>query len=119
MRVVRIVSLVIVSLVVWSFAKGPEKRNSEVRPMGHQKDTKVAYFASGCFWCVEAVFESVRGVEEAVSGYAGGHTTNPTYQRIGTGRTGHAETVAVYYDPQKISYKTLVTVFLVLMTQLP
>jgi peptide-methionine (S)-S-oxide reductase len=111
MRVVRIVSLVIVSLVVWSFAKGPEKRNSEVRPMGHQKDTKVAYFASGCFWCVEAVFESVRGVEEAVSGYAGGHTTNPTYQRIGTGRTGHAETVAVYYDPQKVSYKTLVTVF--------
>lgn len=72
---------------------------------------KVAYFASGCFWCVEAVFESVEGVEEAVSGYAGGFTKNPTYRKIGTGRTGHAETVAVYYDPKKVTFKTLVTVF--------
>ena len=75
------------------------------------KDTKVAYFASGCFWCVEAIFESVRGVEEAVSGYAGGFTNNPTYQSIGTGRTGHAETVAVYYNPDVVSFETLVTVF--------
>ena len=75
------------------------------------QDTKVAYFASGCFWCVEAIFESVIGVEEAVSGYAGGETKNPTYQSIGTGRTGHAETVAVYYNPKKVSFETLVTVF--------
>lgn len=75
------------------------------------KNTKVAYFASGCFWCVEAIFESVRGVEEAVSGYAGGDTKNPTYQRIGTGRTGHAETVAVYYNPKVVSFETLVKVF--------
>jgi peptide-methionine (S)-S-oxide reductase len=74
-------------------------------------DTKVAYFASGCFWCVEAVFESVEGVEEAVSGYAGGFTKNPTYETIGTGKTGHAETVAVYYNPKKVSFETLVTVF--------
>ena len=72
---------------------------------------KVAYFASGCFWCVEAIFESVDGVSEAISGYAGGHTKNPTYRTIGTGRTGHAETVAVYYDPQIVSFKTLVDVF--------
>jgi peptide-methionine (S)-S-oxide reductase len=72
---------------------------------------KVAYFASGCFWCVEAIFESVEGVSEAVSGYAGGFTKNPTYQTIGTGRTGHAETVAVYYNPDKVSFKTLVDVF--------
>lgn len=70
-----------------------------------------AYFASGCFWCVEAVFESVKGVEEAVSGYAGGHTKNPTYQSIGTGTTGHAETVEVYYDPEVVSFETLVKVF--------
>ena len=75
------------------------------------KDTKVAYFASGCFWCVEAIFESVKGVEEAVSGYAGGDTKNPTYQSIGTGRTGHAETVAVYYNPKVVSFETLVKVF--------
>lgn len=72
---------------------------------------KVAYFASGCFWCVEAIFESVRGVEEAVSGYAGGHSVNPTYKKIGTGRTGHSETVAVYYNPKKITFKTLVDVY--------
>ncbi|PQJ72795.1 peptide-methionine (S)-S-oxide reductase MsrA [Polaribacter butkevichii] len=75
------------------------------------QNTKVAYFASGCFWCVEAIFESVNGVEEAVSGYAGGTTLNPSYRSIGTGKTGHAETVAVYYNPDKVSFKTLVTVF--------
>ena len=75
------------------------------------KDLKIAYFASGCFWCVEAIFESVDGVEEAVSGYAGGFTKNPTYQSIGTGKTGHSETVAVYYNPKKVSFKTLVKVF--------
>lgn len=75
------------------------------------QDDEVAYFASGCFWCVEAIFESVEGVSEAVSGYAGGFTDNPTYQTIGTGRTGHAETVAVYYNPDKVSFKTLVDVF--------
>jgi len=73
--------------------------------------TETAYFASGCFWCVEAIFESVEGVEEAVSGYAGGFTKNPTYESSNTGKTGHAETVAVYYDPEKVSFETLVTVF--------
>ncbi|QXP73731.1 peptide-methionine (S)-S-oxide reductase MsrA [Tenacibaculum sp. AHE15PA] len=73
--------------------------------------TKVAYFASGCFWCVEAIFESVRGVEDVVSGYAGGFTKNPTYESSNTGRTGHAEAVAVYYNPNKISFKTLVDVY--------
>ncbi|MFD2528153.1 peptide-methionine (S)-S-oxide reductase MsrA [Polaribacter marinaquae] len=76
-----------------------------------QEHTEVAYFASGCFWCVEAIFESVVGVEEAVSGYAGGNTLNPTYEKIGTGKTGHAETVAVYYNPKEVSFETLVTVF--------
>ncbi len=76
-----------------------------------QNKKETAYFASGCFWCVEAVFESVAGVEEAVSGYAGGHTLNPTYKTIGTGKTGHSETVAVTYDPEKVSFTDLVTVF--------
>lgn len=70
-----------------------------------------AYFASGCFWCVEAVFESVEGVAEAVSGYSGGNTQNPTYESIGTGRTGHAETVEIYYDSSKIDFPTLLKVF--------
>ncbi|MDG2279754.1 MAG: peptide-methionine (S)-S-oxide reductase MsrA [Flavicella sp.] len=74
-------------------------------------ELKVAYFASGCFWCVEAIYESVRGVEAAVSGYSGGHTKNPTYKSTGTGKTGHAETVAVYYNPKIVSYESLVEVY--------
>jgi peptide-methionine (S)-S-oxide reductase len=88
--------------------------NSDAQTMLHtsQKDgLKIAYFASGCFWCVEAIFESVDGVEEAISGYAGGFTKNPTYRSIGTGTTGHSETVAVYYNPKKVTFKTLLKVF--------
>lgn len=70
-----------------------------------------AYFASGCFWCVEAVFESVKGVKEAVSGYAGGHTKNPTYEESNTGKTGHAEAVEVIYDPNVIDFATLTDVY--------
>lgn len=70
-----------------------------------------AYFASGCFWCVEAVFESVKGVEEAVSGYAGGTSKNPTYKEVSAGKTDHAESVKVYYDSSKVDFPTLVKVF--------
>lgn len=70
-----------------------------------------AYFASGCFWCVEAIYENVKGVEEAISGYAGGHTKNPTYESSNTGRTGHAEAVEVIYNPKIVSFKTLVDVY--------
>ncbi len=70
-----------------------------------------AYFASGCFWCVEAVYEEVKGVEEAVSGYAGGTEKNPTYEMVGSGKTSHAESVMVYYDSSKVDFPTLVKVF--------
>ena len=70
-----------------------------------------AYFASGCFWCVEAIYESVKGVQEVISGYSGGHTENPTYESSNTGRTGHAESVEVYYDPSVVSFETLVDVY--------
>lgn len=70
-----------------------------------------AYFASGCFWCVEAIYESVKGVEESISGYSGGHTLNPTYESSNTGRTGHAEAVEIIYDPKVVSFATLVDVY--------
>jgi len=70
-----------------------------------------AYFASGCFWCVEAVYESVTGVEEVINGYSGGHTDNPTYQASNTGRTGHAEAVEVIYNPKVIDFATLVDIY--------
>ncbi|MGB5371701.1 MAG: peptide-methionine (S)-S-oxide reductase MsrA [Flavobacteriaceae bacterium] len=72
---------------------------------------ETAYFASGCFWCVEAIFESVKGVKEVVSGYSGGTEENPTYEQVGGGMTHHAEAVEVYYDPKEISFTALVQVF--------
>ena len=71
----------------------------------------VATFAEGCFWHAEIVFQSLEGVRDAVSGYAGGTDTNPSYEKVAGGNTGHAETVQVYYDPSKISYETLVKAF--------
>jgi len=71
----------------------------------------IAAFAEGCFWCSEHIFEAVVGVDSAVSGYAGGHTKNPTYERVNTETTGHAETVLVYYDPKVITYEELTKVF--------
>lgn len=70
-----------------------------------------ATFAAGCFWCEEAVFESINGVSEVISGYAGGNSKNPTYKEVGTGSTGHAESFQVYYDTAIIDYKTLLKVY--------
>lgn len=72
-----------------------------------QDGLKKAYFSSGCFWCMEAIYESIKGVKETVSGYAGGHTKNPTYKENNTGRTGHAETV----DSNIVDFATLVDVY--------
>jgi peptide-methionine (S)-S-oxide reductase len=71
----------------------------------------IAYFAEGCFWHAEIVFQSLYGVRDAVSGFAGGKVKNPDYETVCTGKTGHAETVQVFYDPSKISYETLVSAF--------
>ncbi|MCF6307315.1 MAG: peptide-methionine (S)-S-oxide reductase MsrA [Flavobacteriaceae bacterium] len=76
-----------------------------------QNRLKKAYFASGCFWCVEAIYESVKGVKESISGYSGGHTKNPTYDESNTGKTGHAEAVEIIYDPTIINFKQLVTIY--------
>lgn len=70
-----------------------------------------AYFASGCFWCTEAVFERVRGVYDVVSGYSGGKEKNPTYRQVSAGASSHAEAVRVLYDPAEVSYTTLVEIF--------
>ncbi len=70
-----------------------------------------ATLAAGCFWCVEAIFESLKGVKEAVSGYAGGQTKNPTYEEVCSHTTGHTETVQVFFDPQMISYQQLLEVY--------
>ena len=70
-----------------------------------------ATFANGCFWCTEAIFEELKGVKSAVSGYSGGHSKNPTYKEVCSGETGHAECIQVVYDPTEISFEELLEVF--------
>ena len=73
--------------------------------------TESATFGGGCFWCMEAVFERLPGVKSIASGFAGGHTANPTYEQVCTGDTGHAEVTQIEFDPAKISYEKLLDVF--------
>lgn len=81
-------------------------------PMKNESDSlQTAYFAAGCFWCVEAVFESIDGVKEVVSGYSGGTEENPSYEMVSSGATGHAETVLIFYDSTVVSYDTLLVAF--------
>ncbi|HET7230157.1 MAG TPA: peptide-methionine (S)-S-oxide reductase MsrA [Longimicrobium sp.] len=74
-------------------------------------DREVATLAGGCFWCLEAVYEQLKGVEKVVSGYMGGQVPNPSYNAVCTGRTGHAEVVQVTFDPEQVSYRELLEVF--------
>ncbi len=82
-----------------------------VQPKKDLSGLQKAYFASGCFWCVEAIFESVTGVEEAVSGYSGGSAKNANYKAVSGGYTSHAEAVEIYYDSTVVDYPTLLQVF--------
>lgn len=72
---------------------------------------QLATFAGGCFWCTEAVFERLRGVDRVLSGYSGGPEKNPTYEQVSAGATGHAEVVQVYFDPKQVTYPELLEVF--------
>ena len=94
------------SLLVGSFLLMPTS--------GHSVETAApakAYFAGGCFWCMEEAFENVEGVTAVVSGFMGGTTANPSYEQVSAGRTGHAESVEVTYDPSKVSYQQLLDSF--------
>ena len=92
-------------------AEALAQKNQEPVEVPAQDGLERAYFASGCFWCVEAIYESVKGVKESISGYSGGHTKNPTYESSNTGRTGHAEAVEIIYNPDVVSFETLVDVY--------
>ncbi len=76
-----------------------------------RKNMEIATFGSGCFWCTEAIFHRLKGVEKVVSGYSGGKIKNPNYQQVCTGETGHAEVIQITYNPEIISYKELLEVF--------
>ena len=77
----------------------------------NNKNMELATFGTGCFWCTEAIFEQLEGVESAISGYSGGKIKNPTYKKICTGETGHAEVIQITFNPELITYKELLEVF--------
>jgi peptide-methionine (S)-S-oxide reductase len=79
--------------------------------MTREPDREVATLGGGCFWCLEAVYKDLKGVERVVSGYAGGHADNPTYEQVCGGRTGHAEVVQITFDPAVVTFGDLLDVF--------
>ena len=104
-----IIFTILTGIFVFSF--NMEHTDSMERTMDNDvKKTETATLAGGCFWCVESDFEKVDGVIEVISGYTGGHQTNPKYKEVSSGTTGHLEAVQVIYDPEKISYKEILDV---------
>ncbi len=77
----------------------------------NENSLEVATLGGGCFWCIEAIFEEIRGVESVISGYSGGTVKNPAYREVTSGRTGHAEVVQIHFNPNEISYRELLEVF--------
>ncbi|MEO1527781.1 MAG: peptide-methionine (S)-S-oxide reductase MsrA [Planctomycetota bacterium] len=92
-------------------AQPPTLKANTVSESEKKTQEMVATLAGGCFWCTEAVFERMEGVNDVVSGYIGGHVVNPTYEQVCGKKTGHAEAVEVYYDPTKVTYEELLEVF--------
>jgi peptide-methionine (S)-S-oxide reductase len=94
--------------------RSPEKTTMAHEPRELPPNCELATLGGGCFWCLEAAFEQVKGVERVESGYAGGGVNNPTYEQVCTGRTGHAEVVQVAFDPKAISYREILEIFFVI-----
>jgi len=106
------ISLLVVLIFTSISCQSKSKTVTEAKlPEQNLQKYETAYFASGCFWCLEAVYEHVKGVKEVISGYSGGSEKNPNYEQVGRGLTSHAEAVKVYYDPKVISFKELVDVY--------
>lgn len=108
--------LTILSLLVLALTGNPQKEvhNNHTKNMTNSESvdgTQVATFGGGCFWCTEAIFQNVDGVEKVESGYMGGASKNPTYKEVCTGKTGHAEVIQVTYDPKKVTYDELLEIF--------
>jgi len=88
-----------------------DKRGKMNSDMNRNSSLEVATLGGGCFWCLEPVYEDLQGVKDVVVGYSGGHVPDPSYRRVTTGTTGHAEVVQVYFDPDEISYREILEVF--------
>ena len=109
-----VIGLVAVSMILFLASRGQDKNPKEHQGEGKSMATTgldTATFASGCFWCVEAVFQELKGVQSVVSGYTGGTVANPSYEEVCSGSTGHVEACQIAYDPKIISYPELLEVF--------
>jgi peptide-methionine (S)-S-oxide reductase len=116
----KIKHLFLIGVVFVSLAANAQYRQKKVKKMNTENlkvekplviTSSIATFGAGCFWCVEAVFQKLKGVEKVESGYMGGKTVNPSYKDVCTGTTGHAEVCQITYNPQKISFEELLEVF--------
>ncbi len=106
----RFVVLIVFSISIFAFTFY-KNYNEEGKLLMNNNKLEKATLGSGCFWCTEAIFEKLKGVESAVSGYCGGETQNPTYKEVCSGESGHAEVIQVTFDPSVISYSELLEVF--------
>lgn len=107
-------ALLFVAILIFSACNSKAQKTQSMQEKNiHSTNTELqeATFGAGCFWCVEAIFEEVKGVKSVVAGYAGGQEKNPTYRQVSSGTTGHAEVTRVDYDPSVVSYKQLLEVF--------
>lgn len=111
---VKLIVLFFCSIVISCTAKEKPIVKAEFKEpikLNVTEDMEIATFAGGCFWCTEAVFLDIKGVEKVVSGYIGGVTKNPTYKEICTGTTGHAEAIQITFDPAQVAYEDLLEIF--------
>ena len=110
MNRIRFVFIIAVLILLESFI-AIRDYHQDTDTMNEQNKLETATFGSGCFWCTEAVFERLEGVDKVVSGYSGGHVKHPSYKEVTTGRTGHAEVCQIHFDPALITYEELLDVF--------
>jgi len=110
MKYNQIISTIILSFFVTIQACGQKTENKK-NTMGKEHNLELATFGAGCFWCVEAIFQRIEGVDTVVSGYAGGSVKNPSYKEVCQGTTGHAEVCQLSYNPEVVSYEELLEIF--------
>jgi peptide-methionine (S)-S-oxide reductase len=103
--------LLIPAALIMSFCSQNKSEKPRKNIVNLQEGLEKATLGGGCFWCLEAVYERVNGIEDVVSGYAGGSTANPSYKEVGSGKTGHAEVVQIHYNPKLISYDEILEIF--------
>ena len=107
LKIIIILNIFIISILISAFTIKFDERKT----MSNSTNLEKATFGNGCFWCTEAIFEKLNGVESVISGYTGGNTINPTYKEVCTGETGHAEVIQITFDSNIISYTELLEVF--------